>query len=113
MKNRSLISWFMGNKRSVNETLPAEQTVVARERQAWCVVNKALGDLVLISQSDLSVGSSYFLWQVRAAGEGTGFGLFFDRSEAETVAAFCNLMAKRTGPSNWIGMFEVTEAVVR
>lgn len=96
------------------DTLPAPMPSPAYVRPAWAVVNTALGDLVLVSQSDLrTMGLRTALWQVQAAGEGTGFGLFFERADADIVAAFCNLMAKRTGPSNWIGAFEVKEAEVR
>ena len=72
----------------------------------WCVKNRCLEARVLVSA--LNGMGCTCLWAVRLQSEGTGFGLFV-REDADTVAAFCNLMAKRTGPGNWIGAFEVEE----
>ena len=91
------------------ETVPAPETDKETGAPGWRVVNAALGDAVLVSSSDIRRhGGMRFLWEVQAAGPGTGYGLFRKR-DAETVAAFCNLMAQRTGPSNWIGAFRAEE----
>lgn len=95
----------MDNQITFASEQPAESGTTNGEPK-WCVVNRCLEARVLVSSIN-GMGCTC-LWSVRLQSDSTGFGLY-TLEDANTVAEFCNLMAQRLGPTNWIGAFEAEE----